>query len=95
MVTLSADELPLVLVTVKTCVALGPSIVVGGLTVKAGAEPVVIATVGAGAAVLVPCTLALPDCGVGDATAVILIVHVPSGAMDAQPVYTGVLVNCA
>ena len=72
--------------TINCCVSFGPRTVEGGLTVNAGAAPVVIETVGAGAAVLVPCTVAVPDCALGEAEAVIVIVQVPSGAIKAQPV---------
>jgi len=84
-VTFCAAILLLVFVTINCCVPFGPSTVDGGLTVNAGAAPVVIATVGAGAAVFVPCTLAVPDCAVGAAAAVIVTVHVPNGAIDVQP----------
>ncbi len=85
MVTFKAMIVVLVLVTINCCELFGPKIVVGGLTVNAGAAPVVIVTVGAGKAVLVPCTVAIPACAFGAATAVIVIVHVPSGAIDPQP----------
>ncbi len=84
-VIFKAAILLLVLVTINCCVLLGPSVVVKGVTVKVGAAPVVIETVGAGAAVFVPCTVAVADCAVGAATAVISIVQVPSGAIDPQP----------
>jgi len=84
-VTFCAAILPLVFVTINCCVPFGPSTVEGGLTVSAGAAPVVIATVGAGAAVFVPCTVAVPDCAVGAVTAVNVIVHVASGAIEVQP----------
>ncbi len=84
-VIFKAVILALLLVTINCCELFGPKIVVGGLTVNAGAAPVVIETVGAGKAVLVPCTVAVADCAVGAATVVIVIVHVPSGAIDPQP----------
>ncbi len=84
-VIFKAVILALVLVTINCCELFGPKTVVGGLTVSAGAAPVVIATVGARAAVLLPCTVAIPDCAFGVAIAVIVTVHVPSGAIDPQP----------
>ncbi len=79
----------------NTWLLLDPSMVVGGLTVNAGAEPVVIATVGEAIAVLVPCIVAIPDCAAGEADAVMVMVQVPSGAMLPQPLYTGGPANCA
>ncbi len=83
--TFCAAILLLVFVTINCCVPFGPSTVVGGLTVRAGAAPVVIATVGAGVVVFVPCMVAVPDCAVGAPTAVIVIVQVANGAIDVQP----------